>query len=188
MGAEAITVDDVAYNYGDIQAVKDVTFGVEEGEIFGFLGPNGAGKTTLIKILMGLSKPTSGEASVFGESPRVARVKSRVGFLPESPYFYEYLTAAEFLGLSAALSSVPGVASEYQVHLYRREDGRDVMVLKVERTYDDTPDGDRRLAEMVTNEIREHILVRPQVEILEYGMLPRTERKSKRVFDHRNDE
>lgn len=84
------------------------------------------------------------------------------------------------------LAQIPGVGSEYQIHLCRREDGRDVMQLKVERTWDDSPDADRQLAELITAEIRQQILVRTHVEILEYGTLPRTERKSKRVFDNRS--
>jgi len=90
-----------------VQALNDVTLEVERGEIFGFLGPNGAGKTTLIKVLMGLSEPTSGTALVLGRPPRDARVKARLGFLPESPYFYDHLTAREFLELAARLSGVP---------------------------------------------------------------------------------
>jgi len=90
-----------------VQALKDVSLDIERGEIFGFLGPNGAGKTTLLKILMGLSEPTSGTALVFGRPPRDAAAKARLGFLPESPYFYDYLTAREFLELAARLSAVP---------------------------------------------------------------------------------
>jgi ABC-2 type transport system ATP-binding protein len=90
-----------------VQALNDISLEVERGEIFGFLGPNGAGKTTLIKILMGLTEPTSGTALVFGRPPRDAAAKARLGFLPESPYFYDYLTAREFLELSARLSAVP---------------------------------------------------------------------------------
>ena len=86
------------------------------------------------------------------------------------------------------LSQIPRVGSEYQVHLFRREDGRDVMLIKVERTYDDSPDADRHLADLVASEIRKQILVRAQVEVVDYGALPRTERKSKRVFDHRTIE
>ncbi len=86
------------------------------------------------------------------------------------------------------LSQIPRVGSEYQVHLFRREDGRDVMLIKVERTYDDSPDADRQLADLVASEIRKQILVRAQVEVVDYGTLPRTERKSKRVFDHRTIE
>ena len=90
-----------------VQALSDISLEVEKGEIFGFLGPNGAGKTTLIKILMGLTEPTSGTALVFGRTPRDAAAKARLGFLPESPYFYDHLTAREFLSLAARLSAVP---------------------------------------------------------------------------------
>jgi phenylacetate-CoA ligase len=83
------------------------------------------------------------------------------------------------------LSRVPGVGSEYQVHLHRREDGRDTMLIKVERTGLDSPDDDRELVEAIAAEIRQQILVRAQVELVDYGALPRTERKSRRVFDHR---
>ncbi len=86
------------------------------------------------------------------------------------------------------LSQIPGVGSEYQIHLFRREDGRDVMLLRVERTSDDSPDADRQLVELITAEIRQQILIRTHVELVEYGSLPRTERKSKRVFDNRSME
>jgi phenylacetate-CoA ligase len=83
------------------------------------------------------------------------------------------------------LSQIPGVGSEYQVRLYHREDGRDVMLIKIERTFEDSPDADRQLAELASSEIRKQIMVRARIEIVEYGTLPRTDRKSKRVFDHR---
>lgn len=70
---------------------------VEQGEIFGFLGHNGAGKTTTLKLLMGLLAPTGGTARILGRPIEDVAVKQHVGFLPESPYFYEYLTAEEFL-------------------------------------------------------------------------------------------
>jgi len=89
-----------------VQALVDLNLQIGKGEIFGFLGPNGAGKTTAIKILIGLAKPSSGYATVLGKPPRETRVKRRLGFLPESPYFYEYLTASEFLTLAAQLSGV----------------------------------------------------------------------------------
>lgn len=86
------------------------------------------------------------------------------------------------------LSQIPGVGSEYQVHLFRREDGRDIMLLKVEGMDNDSPDATMRLSEDIGAEIRRQIMVRPQIEMVEYGSLPRTERKAKRVFDHRSDE
>jgi ABC-2 type transport system ATP-binding protein len=79
---------------------------VEDGEIFGCLGPNGAGKTTTLKILMGLTFPTSGSASILGKPIDDPAMKRQVGFLPEQPYFYDYLTALELLEYYAALSGV----------------------------------------------------------------------------------
>jgi ABC-2 type transport system ATP-binding protein len=83
-----------------------LTLRVGEGEIFGFVGANGAGKTTAIKTLLGLLRPTRGEASLFGLSVREAASRKEVGFLPEAPYFYEYLTGREALGFYATLSGV----------------------------------------------------------------------------------
>ena len=85
------------------------------------------------------------------------------------------------------LSQIPAVGSEYQVHLHHREDGRDVMLIKLERTFEDSPDADRQLADLIESEIRKQIMVRARVEIVEYGTLPRTDRKSRRVFDHRSE-
>jgi ABC-2 type transport system ATP-binding protein len=81
---------------------------VGRGEVFGYLGPNGAGKTTTLKILTGLLKPSSGCAWLLGES--IDRVASRrsLGFLPEQPYFYDYLTGVEYLEFVARLSGLPG--------------------------------------------------------------------------------
>ncbi len=106
-----------------VQALVDLDLEVGRGETFGFLGPNGAGKTSLIKILMGLSMPTSGRAEVFGKPVSDAQVKSRIGFLPESPYFYDYLTAREFLELAARLAGVQR----------RDTDGRVEQLLKLVR-------------------------------------------------------
>ena len=90
-----------------VQVVHDLSLTVEQGEIFGFLGPNGAGKTTTIKILMGLIFATSGEAKLFGNPSTDLKAKSRVGFLPEHPYFYEYLTGFEFLDFYGRLFDLP---------------------------------------------------------------------------------
>jgi ABC-2 type transport system ATP-binding protein len=78
-------------------ALKDLTMQVEKGEIFGLLGPNGAGKTTTIKILMGIHYPTRGSARIMGQPLGDRSVKRRIGFLPENPYFYDYLKGWEFL-------------------------------------------------------------------------------------------
>ncbi len=77
--------------------LKDLSFSVEQGEIFGFIGPNGAGKTTTIKLVMDLIRPDGGSIRIFGSSHRNVESKAAIGFLPENPYFYDYLTASEFL-------------------------------------------------------------------------------------------
>jgi ABC-2 type transport system ATP-binding protein len=91
----------------DLPALQDVSLTVKTGTSFGFLGPNGAGKTTTIKILTGLIFPTSGTITVLGESPTVARGRSRMGYLPENPSFPDHLTGAEVVGFSAELLGVP---------------------------------------------------------------------------------
>src|SRR5215467_4652683 len=88
-------------------ALKPLHLSVEEGEIFGFLGPNGAGKTTTLKMLMGLVFPTGGTARILGMDVNDPRVKAQIGFLPEQPYFYDYLTPRELLEYFAGLSGVP---------------------------------------------------------------------------------
>ncbi len=80
-----------------VTAVEGLSLDVWRGEVFGFLDPNGAGKTTTLKMLMGLIYPTSGAASIFGYPIGAPAAKSKIGFLPESPYFYDYLTGGEFL-------------------------------------------------------------------------------------------
>jgi ABC-2 type transport system ATP-binding protein len=88
-------------------ALRPLNLTVQEGEVFGFLGPNGAGKTTTLKLLMGLVFPTSGSARILGMDVDDVRVKAQIGFLPEQPYFYDYLTAKELLEYYAQLSGVP---------------------------------------------------------------------------------
>src|SRR5438876_3436209 len=88
-------------------ALRPLHLTVDEGEIFGFLGPNGAGKTTTLKLLMGLMYPTSGSARILGLEINDPVMKAQIGFLPEQPYFYDYLTAHELLQYYGQLSGVP---------------------------------------------------------------------------------
>jgi ABC-2 type transport system ATP-binding protein len=92
--------------FGGKVAVRDLTLTVPRGEIFGFLGPNGAGKSTSIKMLLGLAKPTSGEAFVLGAPSGDVDVRRRIGFLPENFRFYEWLTPAELVHLHGRLCGV----------------------------------------------------------------------------------
>src|SRR5438067_6028166 len=89
------------------RALQPLNLTVEDGEIFGFLGPNGAGKTTTLKLLMGLVFPTAGTARILGHDWTDPKVKAQIGFLPEQPYFYDYLTAHELLDYYGQLSGVP---------------------------------------------------------------------------------
>src|SRR2546430_1965132 len=90
------------------RALHPLHLTVENGEIFGFLGPNGAGKTTTLKMLMGLVFPTAGTARILDRHWTEPEVKAQIGFLPEQPYFYDYLTAHELLNYYGQLSGVPG--------------------------------------------------------------------------------
>lgn len=90
------------------RALEPLHLTVEEGEIFGFLGPNGAGKTTTLKLVMGLVFPTAGSARILGREWTDPEVKAQIGFLPEQPYFYDYLTAHELLDYYGQLSGVSG--------------------------------------------------------------------------------
>jgi len=83
--------------------LKDLSFEVHPGEIFGFIGTNGAGKTTTIKLLLGLLFPDAGRIRLCGEDPSRPEARRRVGFLPENPYFHDYLTGWEFLDFHARL-------------------------------------------------------------------------------------
>lgn len=86
-------------NYGEIRAVRDLDLAVRQGEIFGFLGPNGAGKTTTIKMLLGLVRPTSGSASVFGLdiSKDSVAIRKRIGYVSEEANMYEWMTPHSLL-------------------------------------------------------------------------------------------
>lgn len=102
----------MVYNPGLFQrsklAVDGLDLEVPKGSIYGFLGQNGAGKTTSIKILVGLQSPTAGRAWIFGSDIRDSACRTRVGFMPENPYFYEYLTAWETLEFYGRLSGMSG--------------------------------------------------------------------------------
>ena len=98
-----------------VEAVRGVSFEVKKGEIFGFLGPNGAGKTTTIKMLTGLIAPTGGKATLLGDPIPSPEAMGRVGFLPENPYVYPYLTPREFVALCGRLNGMGGKKLESEV-------------------------------------------------------------------------
>jgi ABC-2 type transport system ATP-binding protein len=104
-------------------ALHSLRLTVEQGEIFGFLGPNGAGKTTTLKLLMGLIFPTAGCARILGREWTDPEIKAQIGFLPEQPYFYDYLTAHELLEYYGQLSGVPAKNRKRRVKEVLRQVG-----------------------------------------------------------------
>ncbi len=117
--AEALKITDLhkSFKTGFLlkkkKILKGINLEVEQGEIFGYLGPNGAGKTTTIKCLLGLIFPEKGEIRILGQPYLSLSAKERIGFLPENPYFYDYLTASEFLEFYSQL---------YQMNKDQREE------------------------------------------------------------------
>jgi len=130
-----------AYKVGFIPkkkpVLKGVSFHVNEGEIFGYLGPNGAGKTTTIKCILNLIFPDSGRITIFGEDSLKPRARQKVGFLPENPYFYDYLTGKEFLAFYADLLGIHGREREekikYFLKLVGMERAADLQLRKYSR-------------------------------------------------------
>jgi ABC-2 type transport system ATP-binding protein len=98
-----------------VPVLRNLTLEIAEGEAFGYLGPNGAGKSTTIKLLLGLIHPTTGDGSVLGRPLGDPSTRSRIGFLPENPSFYEYLTGQEFVTYCGRLLGVPSRRLQEQV-------------------------------------------------------------------------
>ncbi len=90
-----------------VRALDGLSLSIDQGQIFGFLGANGAGKTTTLKLLMRLIFPTTGSARILGHDIRDVQMHQRIGYLPENPYFYDYLTAREFLEYCAEIFGLP---------------------------------------------------------------------------------
>jgi ABC-2 type transport system ATP-binding protein len=116
------------------RALHPLHLTVEQGEIFGFLGPNGAGKTTTLKLLMGLVFPTAGTARILGRDWTDPDIKAQIGFLPEQPYFYDYLTAHELLDYYGQLSGVPSKHRKQRIdHVLRRVGLSDVTGVQLRK-------------------------------------------------------
>ena len=116
MGTPAISIENLTkeftnpsvFNRGKITAVKNLTLNVAAGDVYGLLGPNGSGKSTTMKIVLGLVTPTSGRTSIFGRDSRDVESREAVGFLPENPYFYKFLTGSETLDFYGKLCGLGG--------------------------------------------------------------------------------
>jgi ABC-2 type transport system ATP-binding protein len=99
-----------------IVAVKDLSLRIEPGEVYGLLGPNGSGKSTTLKIILGLVSPTRGRTEIFGRNSRLVESREAVGFLPENPYFYKYLTGEETLRFFGRLCGMAGATLKNRVN------------------------------------------------------------------------
>jgi ABC-2 type transport system ATP-binding protein len=98
-----------------VVAVKDLSLRIEPGEVYGLLGPNGSGKSTTLKIILGLVSPTRGRTEIFGRDSRLVESREAVGFLPENPYFYKFLTGAETLRFFGRLCGMTGARLKNRV-------------------------------------------------------------------------
>jgi ABC-2 type transport system ATP-binding protein len=98
-----ISTQNLGKSYNGVQALKSLDLKVPKNSIFGFLGPNGAGKTTAIKLLLGLTRPTSGGGAIFGQDivQDSVEIRKRIGYLAQDPRFYEHMTARETLRFKA---------------------------------------------------------------------------------------
>jgi ABC-2 type transport system ATP-binding protein len=105
----AVEVMSLSKVYGEVRAINSFTLNIEAGQVYGLLGPNGSGKSTLMKIMVGLTKPTSGGIQIFGKDPQAEpiTVRSMVGYVPEAARLYEFLTAREYLDFVADLYGIP---------------------------------------------------------------------------------
>jgi ABC-2 type transport system ATP-binding protein len=116
-----------------VDAIAGVTFSVGRGEVYGLLGPNGSGKTTSIKILLGLLRPTGGEASVLGLPPGSRPARARIGYMPEESYLYPSLSCRETLDLAGALFGMPRRVRRERAAVLLREVGLDLAADRLVR-------------------------------------------------------
>ena len=98
-----------------VVAVKDLNLRIEPGEVYGLLGPNGSGKSTTLKIILGLVSPSRGRTEIFGRDSRLVQSREAVGFLPENPYFYKFLTGAETLRFFGRLCGMTGATLKSRI-------------------------------------------------------------------------
>jgi ABC-2 type transport system ATP-binding protein len=119
------------------EILKGISLDIAKGEIFGYLGPNGAGKTTTLKCILGLIFPDRGEIKLFGHPHLSPKGKERLGYLPENPYFYDYLTGEEFLSFYAQLFGLSRTDREDKIrrllHLVGLEKAQDLQLRKYSR-------------------------------------------------------
>ena len=122
-----VSLEGVSRSFGEIRAVKNLDMGIEKGAIHGLLGPNGSGKSTTMKMIMGLLKPDTGSIRVYGNDPVTdpTEVKRLIGYVPETPRLYEYLTGLEYLDFIGDVYGVDPVVKEERIGEYLEAFGLD---------------------------------------------------------------
>src|SRR6202048_862632 len=106
----------IPFHRKSIVAVRDLDLSVQAGEVYGLLGPNGSGKSTTLKIILGLVSPTRGRTEIFGRDSSLVESREAVGFLPENPYFYKYLSGNETLRFFGKLCGLRGARLNNRVN------------------------------------------------------------------------
>lgn len=112
-----IQVNGLTKDYGARRAIDNLSFDAEQGEIVGFLGPNGAGKTTTLRIMTGLAQATAGSVRIMGKDTRDSETRSTIGFLPDVPGFYPWMTAEEFLRFAGGLFGITGSVLDERIRV-----------------------------------------------------------------------
>ncbi len=164
--SKAIAVSKVTKRFGDVEAVKDVSFEVESGEIFGLIGPNGAGKTTVIRMLMEIIKPDSGDIRILGK-PLQESTKNKIGYLPEERGLYKKLTVADTLSYLASLKGTSRSATRERATLLLE---RTSMLQHQHKKIEELSKGMAQLIQFIAT-----VLHDPQLVILDepfYGLDP----------------
>ncbi|XUW99978.1 MAG: ABC transporter ATP-binding protein [Dehalogenimonas sp.] len=172
-----IEVNHLTKYYGKARGINDVSFKVEDGEIFGFIGPNGAGKSTTIRLLLSLIYPTSGDATIFGKDciKYGPEIRKNIGYLPSEVFYYDRMKVKDLLNYSA--SFYPGD------HTARMHELSELMELELERKIEDLSYGNRKKVGIVQG-----LLHRPKLLFLDEptaGLDPLMQRK---FFDLIRDE
>ncbi|PPD58366.1 ABC transporter ATP-binding protein [Dehalogenimonas etheniformans] len=172
-----IEVNHLTKYYGKARGINDVSFKVEDGEIFGFIGPNGAGKSTTIRLLLSLIYPTSGDATIFGKDciKYGPEIRKDIGYLPSEVFYYDRMKVKDLLNYSA--SFYPGD------HTARMHELSELMELELERKIEDLSYGNRKKVGIVQG-----LLHRPKLLFLDEptsGLDPLMQRK---FFDLIRDE
>ena len=153
--ASIVTCKNVVKSFGSVKAVNDISFSIEEGEIFGLIGPNGAGKTTTIRMMMDIIKPDSGEVTVFGEKLGEA-TKNKLGYLPEEKGLYKKLRVLESIIYLASLKGVDKQSAIEKADILLEQAG---MLATKKQKIEEMSKGMGQIIQFITTIIHDPVLI-----------------------------